>query len=125
MPPLEIGRSPAHLRRASLPQLVSFRPRIAPHRYATLGLRPGESRNAAAPRPLESRMPSLEFKGKPFVYSHHFSVPFRELVIDAKKSVPGGKKSSLDDNLIIHGDNLEALKAPAASLRGEGGRDLH
>src|SRR5215813_7213580 len=56
-------------------------------------------------------MPSLEFKGKPFVYSHHLSVPFRELVIDAKKSLPGGKKASLDDNLIIHGDNLEALKA--------------
>jgi adenine-specific DNA-methyltransferase len=41
-------------------------------------------------------MPTLEFKGKPFVYSHH---------------LPGGKKASLDDNLVIHGDNLEALKA--------------
>jgi hypothetical protein len=56
-------------------------------------------------------MPMLEFKGKPFVYSHHLSVPFRELVIDPQKSLPGGKKTSLDDNLIIHGDNLEALKA--------------
>jgi adenine-specific DNA-methyltransferase len=57
-------------------------------------------------------MPTLEFKGKPFVYSHHLSVPFRELVIDAKKSLPAkGGKPSLDDNLIIHGDNLEALKA--------------
>jgi adenine-specific DNA-methyltransferase len=56
-------------------------------------------------------MPTLEFKGKPFVYSHHLSVPFRELVIDSKKSFPGGKKASFDDNLIIHGDNLEALKA--------------
>jgi adenine-specific DNA-methyltransferase len=56
-------------------------------------------------------MPTLEFKGKPFVYSHHLSVPFRELVIDSKKSFPGGKKASLDDNLVIHGDNLEALKA--------------
>jgi adenine-specific DNA-methyltransferase len=56
-------------------------------------------------------MPTLEFKGKPFVYSHHLSVPFRELVIDPKKSFPGGKQASLDDNLIIHGDNLEALKA--------------
>jgi hypothetical protein len=56
-------------------------------------------------------MPTLEFKGKPFVYSHHFSVPFREMVIDEKKSFPGGRKASLDDNLIIHGDNLEALKA--------------
>ncbi len=57
-------------------------------------------------------MPTLEFKGKQFVYSHHLSVPFRELKIDKKKSLPAkGKKPSLNDNLIIHGDNLEALKA--------------
>lgn len=57
-------------------------------------------------------MPTLEFKGKPFVYSHHLSVPFRQLVIDADKSLPSeGGAPSLDDNLIIHGDNLEALKA--------------
>lgn len=57
-------------------------------------------------------MPTLEFKGKPFVYSHHLSVPFRELVVDPKKSLPAkGQKPSLDDNLVIHGDNLEALKA--------------
>ena len=57
-------------------------------------------------------MPSLEFKGKSFVYAHHLSVPFRELVVDAKKSLPAkGQKPSLDDNLIIHGDNLHALKA--------------
>ena len=37
-------------------------------------------------------MPTLEFKGKPFVYSHHLSVPFRELIVDPKKSYPGGKK---------------------------------
>ncbi|MHB8714076.1 MAG: site-specific DNA-methyltransferase [Trichloromonadaceae bacterium] len=57
-------------------------------------------------------MPILEFKGKQFVYSHHLSVPFRELKVDADKSLPApGRKPSLDDNLIIHGDNLEALKA--------------
>jgi adenine-specific DNA-methyltransferase len=57
-------------------------------------------------------MPTLDFKGKSFVYAHHLSVPFRELVIDAKKSLPAkGQKPSLDDNLIIHGDNLHALKA--------------
>lgn len=56
-------------------------------------------------------MPTLEFKGKPFVYSHHLSVPFRGLRIDAGKSLPGAAGPSLDDNLIIHGDNLEALKA--------------
>lgn len=57
-------------------------------------------------------MPTLEFKGKQFVYSHHLSVPFRELKVVADKSLPvPGQKPSLDDNLIIHGDNLEALKA--------------
>jgi adenine-specific DNA-methyltransferase len=66
---------------------------------------------AMLPNRSESVMPTLEFKGKPFVYSHHLSVPFRELVVDAKKSLPGGNKASLDDNLIIYGDNLEALKA--------------
>lgn len=57
-------------------------------------------------------MPTLEFKGKQFVYSHHLSVPFRELKVEAGKSLPAqGQAPSLDDNLIIHGDNLEALKA--------------
>jgi adenine-specific DNA-methyltransferase len=57
-------------------------------------------------------MPTLEFKGKQFVYSHHLGVPFRELQVLPEKSLPAeGKAPSLDDNLIIQGDNLEALKA--------------
>ena len=57
-------------------------------------------------------MPTLDFKGKAFVHSHHLTVPFREVVLDAKKScLPPGGKPSLEDNLIIHGDNLHALKA--------------
>ncbi len=62
-------------------------------------------------------MPVLHFKGKSTIYSHHLGVPFRSLEIDEKKSLPkrskNGKKEklSLDDNLIIHGDNLHALKA--------------
>ena len=56
-------------------------------------------------------MPSLDFKGKQFVYTHHLTVPFRELVVDAKKSLPAKGNPSMDDNLIIHGDNLHALKA--------------
>ena len=57
-------------------------------------------------------MPTLDFKGKSLVYAHHLSVPARTLEPDAKKSLPlKGSKSSLDDNLIIHGDNLHALKA--------------
>ena len=57
-------------------------------------------------------MPSLNFKGKNYVYSHHLSVPFRDLKIDGKKSKPAkGEKPNMDDNLIIQGDNLHALKA--------------
>src|SRR5438309_2369692 len=53
-------------------------------------------------------MPELVFKGKEFVYNHHLTVPYRPLVAHKDKSVGEGH---LDDNLIIHGDNLEALKA--------------
>ncbi len=57
-------------------------------------------------------MPTLDFKGKQLIYAHHLSTPAKPLEVDAKKSLPPkGKKPSLDDNLIIHGDNLHALKA--------------
>lgn len=57
-------------------------------------------------------MPKLDFKDKQFGYSPHLSVPFRELKVVADISLPQeGKAASLDDNLIIHGNNLEALKA--------------
>jgi adenine-specific DNA-methyltransferase len=65
-------------------------------------------------------MPTLEFKGKQYIYSHHHSVPFRELLVDYKKSFPeSGKPPSLDDNLIIHGDNLHALKALMPQYAGK------
>ena len=65
-------------------------------------------------------MPTLDFKGKQIIYAHHLTVPARTLEPDAAKSrLPrrrgsGSSKAqtpSLDDNLIIHGDNLHALKA--------------
>ena len=57
-------------------------------------------------------MPTLDFKGKQIVYAHHLTVPSRTLEPDAEKSLPAkDQKPSLDDNLIIHGDNLHALKA--------------
>ena len=37
-------------------------------------------------------MPTLEFKGKPFVYSHHLSVPFRELIPVPDKSVRAARR---------------------------------
>ena len=55
-------------------------------------------------------MPTLEFKGKQHVYAHHLTVPYRPLVPDFDKS-HGDNAGQPDDNLIIHGDNLHALKA--------------
>ena len=53
-------------------------------------------------------MPTLEFKGKHHIYAHHLSVPYRQLKLDKDRSCnPSGE----EDNLIIHGDNLHALKA--------------
>ena len=56
-------------------------------------------------------MPTLDFKGKQFIYGHHLTVPIRTIEIDADKSLTGEEQPSLDDNLIIHDDNLNALKA--------------
>ena len=53
-------------------------------------------------------MPTLEFKGKQHIYAHHLTVPYRPLVCDPAKSL---NPADADDNLIIHGDNLHALKA--------------
>ncbi len=53
-------------------------------------------------------MPTLEFNGKHHIYTHHLSVPYRPLETDESRSCnPTGE----DDNLVIHGDNLHALKA--------------
>lgn len=64
-------------------------------------------------------MPTLDFKGKNYVYAHHLSVPFRGLDIVADKSLPKDGKPSLDDNLIIQGDNLHALKALLPKYAGK------
>lgn len=50
----------------------------------------------------------LNFKGKEFVYNHHLAVPFRPLVPHADKGIG---QVAFDGNLVIHGDNLHALKA--------------
>ena len=62
-------------------------------------------------------MPVLKFTGKCVIHSHHLGVPFCALDMDRQKSLPpklkNGRKATpkIDDNLIIHGDNLYALKA--------------
>ncbi len=62
-------------------------------------------------------MPTLDFKGKQYIHSHHLTVPFRALEVDKKKSL--SDKPGLDDNLIIHGDNLHALKALMPKYAGK------
>jgi adenine-specific DNA-methyltransferase len=51
-------------------------------------------------------MPEIHFKGKEFVYNHHLTVPYRPLIAQPEKSIGDNP-----ENLIIHGDNLHALKA--------------
>ena len=53
-------------------------------------------------------MPEIVFKGKEYVYNHHLSVPYRPLVADRAKGIG---PEDLASNLVIHGDNLHALKA--------------
>ncbi|MCA3242568.1 MAG: site-specific DNA-methyltransferase [Rubrivivax sp.] len=53
-------------------------------------------------------MPEIVFKGKEYVYNHHLTVPYRPLVAHADKGVGA---PNLAGNLVIHGDNLAALKS--------------
>ncbi len=62
-------------------------------------------------------MPSLHFKGKTFVQHHHLVVPYHELTPVKAKSLTD--KASLHDNVIVHGDNLKALKALLPTYSGK------
>jgi len=62
-------------------------------------------------------MAQLNFKGKQFVQNHHLVVPYHELIPQKGKSLT--EKVSLHDNLIIHGDNLLALKALLPTYAGK------
>ncbi len=60
-------------------------------------------------------MATLNFKGKSAVWNHHLSVPYHTLEKDARKSLKGADDA---ENLIIHGDNLLALKALFPEYQG-------
>ena len=62
-------------------------------------------------------MPRLNFKGRVFVENHHLAVPFHELLPVRAKGL--SERASLHDNLIIHGDNLAALKALLPTYHGK------
>ena len=53
-------------------------------------------------------MPEIVFKGKEYVYNHHLTVPYRPLLAHADKGIG---PADLAGNLVIHGDNLHALKS--------------
>jgi adenine-specific DNA-methyltransferase len=53
-------------------------------------------------------MPEIVFKGKEYVYNHHLTVPYRPLEPQEGKGVGA---PDLSGNLVIHGDNLHALKS--------------
>ena len=53
-------------------------------------------------------MPTIDFKGKQRIYAHHLTAPYRPLQADETRSC---NPSGANDNIIIHGDNLQALKA--------------
>lgn len=62
-------------------------------------------------------MATLNFKAKSFVQNYHFTVKYHELV--PKKAQSLTDKVRLHDNLIIHGDNLKALKALLPTYAGK------
>ena len=71
-------------------------------------------------------MPTLNWIGKEAVINHHHDVPFKTLdqkytFVNGETIVNDGKdaKSCVSDNKIIHGDNLEALKALLPEYEGK------
>jgi len=61
-------------------------------------------------------MAKIDFLGKSIISNYHTTVEHHQLIPQPKKSVTG--KISLHDNLIIHGDNLKALKALLPTYSG-------
>lgn len=61
-------------------------------------------------------MATLQFKGKSAVWNHHLSVPYHTLEKKTKKSLKGKHEN---ENLIIEGDNLLALKSLLPQYQGQ------
>ena len=65
-------------------------------------------------------MPTLHWIGKDKIINHHLDVPYR--VLDHQYSfIEKGRKKKLNQrgNMIIHGDNLEALKSLLPKYEGK------
>lgn len=65
-------------------------------------------------------MPTLNWIGRDKILNHHQDVPYRVLEHKYGFTVKGQQKKSTDSgNLIIHGDNLEALKSLLPQYEGQ------
>lgn len=62
-------------------------------------------------------MATIHFKGKSYVQNHHLTLKYHHLVPNPAASLTD--QISLHDNLIIHGDNLLALKALLPTYAGK------
>ncbi len=62
-------------------------------------------------------MATIQFKGKSYVQNHHLTLKYHHLVPNPDASLTD--EVSLKDNLIIHGDNLLALKALLPTYAGK------
>ncbi len=63
-------------------------------------------------------MPTLHWIGKEKVVKHHHEVPFKILQQEYIHTAPEGTPANSTGNRIIHGDNLEALKALLPEFEG-------
>lgn len=63
-------------------------------------------------------MPTLHWIGKDKVVKHHHEVPFKVLRREYVHTAPEGAPANSTGNKIIHGDNLEALKALLPEFEG-------
>lgn len=71
------------------------------------------------PNSIQTKVPTLNWIGKEKVVHHHQDVPFRVLEHRYGFTQKGEqKKPTNSGNLIIHGDNLEALKALLPEYEG-------
>lgn len=61
-------------------------------------------------------MPTLDWIGKKKVVNHHLDVPFK--VLNKSYTFSADGKATESENKIIHGDNLEALKALLPEYEG-------
>lgn len=63
-------------------------------------------------------MPTFHWIGKEKVVKHHHEGPFKTLRKEYAFTAPEGTPANSTGNRIIHGDNLEALKALLPEFEG-------